>query len=271
MNAGQLFINHTKLSELINPEMVIYNLQSNDKESVLREIVDHVNHCRRIEENKDILERILDRESLSSTGMGYGFAFPHVRIKTENGPIMCLGISKGGIEFDALDNKPVHVILLIIWKPEVPGLFNHLFGGIAKFLSENQQITENVLAAENYEQIARIFSPIQLQISPEHGHIQGAKLLLRLQNLINEKKTKPGKKDLAKIDKEISLIREELDPTILSRFDRLNEKFGAGVIKIENGVCQGCMIKLSTSLASIIKQNSGDIFVCQKCGRYIVG
>lgn len=270
MNPEQLFLTNTRLIELIKPEMVIFDLKNKDKESVLKEMVAHVREFYQIEGKEDILGRVLNRENISSTGVGNGFAFPHARIKIEKGPIMCLGMAKEGIDFESIDGKPVHVILLIIWKPQVPGLFNHLFGGVAKYLLDNPQVKEFLLAVNTYDQIAQILFPIRLEISSESGHIQGAKLLLKLQTLLDDKKKDPGKRKLAKIEKEMKFIREELDPSILARFDRLYEKFGAGVFKIENGVCQGCMIKLSTSLASIIQKNNNDIFVCQKCGRYIV-
>ena len=269
MNSGQLFLNRTRLSELILPDMVLFNLQGKDKKSILKEMVTHVQKYFNIEKTKDILGRVLNREALSSTGVGNGFAFPHARLKTQNGPIMCLGLSREGIDFEAIDGKPVFIVLLIIWKPEVPGLFNHLFGGIAKFLLNNPQTLHTLLDAETCEQIVQIFSCVELQISPEHGQIQGAKLLLKLQALMDEVKKRP-KKSKGK-GKEVSFLREEIDPSILARFDRLYEKYGAGVFKIEDGVCQGCMIKLSTSLAVHIQKNSNDIFVCQKCGRYIVG
>jgi len=269
LNAGQLFLNNTKLSELIDPKMVIFNLQGEDKISVLREMVDRVCQFHKFEGNEDVLERILDRESLSSTGVGNGFAFPHARIKTQDGPIICVGITRNGIDFNSIDGKPVYVILLIIWKPNVPGLFNHLFGGLARFLLSNPGMKEKFLEIQSYEQIAQIFSQVELQISPDHANVQGAKLLWKLQTLTNMIKENGNGEERARIEKEIKLIREELDQSIVARFDRLTEKFGAGVFKIKDGVCQGCMIKLSTSLAATI-HNSNDIFVCPKCGRYIV-
>lgn len=270
MNAGQLFLNHTKICELIDPNMVIFNLQGNDKVSVLKEMVDRVCEFHHLEGDENVLERILDRESLSSTGVGNGFAFPHARIKTQNGPIICLGITKNGIDFDSIDSKPVHVILLIIWKPQVPGLFNHLFGGLARFLLSYPGVKEHLLEVQTYEQVTQIFSQVEMQISPDHANIQGANLLWKLQTLVDQTKEKNiSGEERDQIEKEIKLIREELDQSLVARFDRLTEKFGAGVFKIKDGVCQGCMIKLSTSLAATV-HNSNDIFVCPKCGRYIV-
>jgi len=269
LNAGQLFLNHTKLSELIDPNMIIFDLQGNDKVSVLKEMVDRVYEYHQFEGDENVLERILDRESLSSTGLGNGFAFPHARIRTQGGPIICLGMSKNGIDFDAIDSKPVHIILLIIWKPQVPGLFNHLFGGLARFLLSYPGVKESLLEIQTYEQVTHIFSQVELQISPDHANIQGANLLWKLQTLVNRTKENISAEEKAQIEKEIKFIREELDQSLVSRFDRLTEKFGAGVFKIKDGVCQGCMIKLSTSLAATV-HNSNDIFVCPKCGRYIV-
>lgn len=55
---------------------------------------------------------VFDREAVMSTGIGDGIAIPHVRIPEIASPTLGVGISKAGVDFDALDNKPVNVMVL---------------------------------------------------------------------------------------------------------------------------------------------------------------
>lgn len=55
---------------------------------------------------------VRERESIMSTGIGSGVAIPHVRINEVKRPTVGVGISRPGIDFDTLDDAPVHVIVL---------------------------------------------------------------------------------------------------------------------------------------------------------------
>jgi predicted nucleic acid-binding Zn-ribbon protein len=66
-----------------------------------------------------------------------------------------------------------------------------------------------------------------------------------------------------------NLIREELDQSLLGRFDRLMERYGFAVAEVEGGVCQGCNINVSTGMRASI-EGSNDIFICENCGKFLV-
>jgi predicted nucleic acid-binding Zn-ribbon protein len=65
------------------------------------------------------------------------------------------------------------------------------------------------------------------------------------------------------------MIREELDRDLVSRFDRLMERYGFAVADAIDGVCQGCNINISTQMYSAM-EGSNDIYVCENCGKYLV-
>jgi nitrogen PTS system EIIA component len=61
-----------------------------------------------------ILKKALkEREDIMSTGIGLGMAIPHAKIKNVSKLSFAIGISKKGIEFDSIDDKPVHLIVLV--------------------------------------------------------------------------------------------------------------------------------------------------------------
>ncbi|MDX8384661.1 MAG: PTS sugar transporter subunit IIA [Ghiorsea sp.] len=61
-----------------------------------------------------VLEVIMQREKLGSTGMGYGVAIPHGRMKALNEPVIAIAIQQEGIDFDAIDEKLVHIVVMLL-------------------------------------------------------------------------------------------------------------------------------------------------------------
>ena len=112
-DAGQ---DRPKLIEFLVEDYILPNIKSKTKQEVIKELVDFFikSHKGTAELRDEILKSVTERENLSSTAIGHGIAIPHGTIK--EGPIIwgALGLSRTGIEFDAIDKKPVHLFVLII-------------------------------------------------------------------------------------------------------------------------------------------------------------
>ena len=77
------------------------------------------------------------RESLGSTGMGRGIAIPHCRSLVANRLRLAYGYSRAGIQFQAIDGKPVHHLFLIVAPPlEISNQYLPVLGRIAQFAKE---------------------------------------------------------------------------------------------------------------------------------------
>lgn len=258
----------THFSHFLKPAQVIFELKAKDNIQALEELLDILKKQKLIKNKKPILTRIIDRERLESTAVGHGVAVPHARMETGENIAIVVGRSKAGIDFVAPDGKKVHLIILIIWNPSIPGLYNHLFAGLAKFLRK-PEFRERLFNTKNKTELYKILSEVELNL-PTHVDtiISRASLLWKLQNLeIQKKKAKKEKRQ--ELQKKASFIREELDKALLDRFDRFMERYGFAVAEVDDGVCQGCYINLATRMRSAIN-GSNDIYVCENCGKYIV-
>jgi len=100
------------LESIIAPERVII-LQSSVKEEAIRELADVISSSEDVADSEALLEAILDRERIMSTGIGLGIAIPHAKIPSVEDFVVALGKSPGGIEFHSLDGKPVHFVVMI--------------------------------------------------------------------------------------------------------------------------------------------------------------
>ena len=254
-------------SDYLKPSQVVFNLKAKDKVQAIEEILDVLVKQKLVKNKKLILTRIIDRERLESTAIGHNVALPHARVDTGGDLAVGVGKSKNGIDFDAIDNKKVHLIILIIWNPSIPGLFNHLFAGLAQYLSKSG-FRSRLFNAENKSNLYNVLSEIELTLPREDKIISRASLLMKLQK-IEIKNRKAPKKQQKELKKQADLIREELDEVLVDRFDRLMQRYGFAVAEVEDGACQGCNINMATGMSAAI-EGSNDIYVCENCGKFLV-
>jgi len=255
------------LSDFLKPSQVIFELKAKNKIQALDELLDALIKDKLLTNKKLILTRIIDRERLEPTAIGHGVALPHARVDTDGQIAIAVGKSEKGIDFDAIDHKKVHLVILVVWNPSLPGLFNHLFAGLAQFLRQ-PGFRQRIFEAKDKAELYKALSEVELRLPQEDRIISQASLLHKLQ-AIEIKKRKADKKQLKELEKQAGMIRQELDEALMDRFDRLMERYGFAVAEVEDGVCQGCNINVATRMGSAI-EGSNDIYVCENCGKFLV-
>ena len=83
-------------------------------------MVDYLKKREQITKEKELYERLLQREQLGSTAIGDGVAIPHCKLKGTKNPIILLALSKTGVDFHSLEGNPSHVFNLEDSTPENP-------------------------------------------------------------------------------------------------------------------------------------------------------
>jgi fructose-specific phosphotransferase system IIA component len=104
----------SKLISFFAEDLCIFHLRSRKKMSALTEIVHHLALNNRISDERFIIEMLKNRESLGSTGLGNGVAFPHGRSLAIKKLSVLFARSASGVDFDALDGKPTKIFFLIL-------------------------------------------------------------------------------------------------------------------------------------------------------------
>lgn len=141
------------LSDLLQDDVIKLPLEAKDKWQAIEELLDVLvaAHELRLTDRSEVLETILTRERSMSTGIGHGLAVPHGAVERVRDMIASLGISKEGIPFQAVDGKPVHiVVLLVIPRGSFPQHVSTL-AGIAR-LMEHEELRGRIIGAENVDQ-----------------------------------------------------------------------------------------------------------------------
>ncbi|MDP6112163.1 MAG: PTS sugar transporter subunit IIA [Planctomycetota bacterium] len=104
------------LTDFLIEEALISELQVRDKEAVIKELVRSLTESNAIkdEDESSVVDALMKREELGSTGIGQGVAVPHARHPAIKELVGVFGHSTAGVDFNALDGEPVHAIFLLL-------------------------------------------------------------------------------------------------------------------------------------------------------------
>lgn len=125
-----------KLSDLVVEEAIIPELQSTDRNGVIREMIHALAPGIGLDHDtiEEIVQTIIEREKQGSTGFGKGVAVPHVKHSAVKRIGAAVARSSAGIDFSALDRAPVYIVVLLMSPPDNPdrhltsmeNIFRHL-------------------------------------------------------------------------------------------------------------------------------------------------
>ncbi len=127
-----------KFADFITPEAIQSDLKADDKEGVIREMVQALVEAGRIRaaDYESIVKAILSREELGSTGIGRGVAVPHTKHPSVDRLVGSVAISREGVDFDALDGEKVNLFFLLISPQDRPGDHLRALENIARQLRD---------------------------------------------------------------------------------------------------------------------------------------
>ncbi len=141
-----------KLSEILKEDFIIADLNSHDKRGVLTELAKFLEEKGAIKSKDTLFDSLMERESLGSTGIGENVAIPHAKSEEAEQIITLFGRSHKGIDFDSLDQKPVHFVCLLIAPSNSTGLHLKALARISR-LFKNQSLREEILKTGSTDEI----------------------------------------------------------------------------------------------------------------------
>ena len=145
-----------KIRALLSEDMIIPELSSQERDSVLGEIVRFLKDMDKIRKDRDLFEKLIQREKLGSTAIGDGIAIPHCKLKEAESPLLVLAVSRKGVQFGALDGKPAHIFFLLVSSPDDPGQSLQILASIAHLVRKAGSLPKRIMAAKNPRKILEI-------------------------------------------------------------------------------------------------------------------
>jgi PTS system nitrogen regulatory IIA component len=146
-----------KIADILGRDMIVPQLSSQTKEGILRELVHGLaKGAQRINEGR-VIEILLERESLGSTGIGEGVAIPHGKSKEVKEIMAAFGRSLSGMDFQSLDGKPTHLFILLLAPENSAGTHLKALAQVSR-LMKDPSFRKRLMEAPTSDDIYAIFS-----------------------------------------------------------------------------------------------------------------
>ena len=124
------------LSELLNEKAIRLSLEARDKESAIKELVQLLETAHDVNTRGEILSKVLQRESMMSTGIGNGVAIPHGKTRLLDNIVAACGVSPAGIDFDSMDGEPATLFILLVSPESLRGPHVKALANVSRLLKE---------------------------------------------------------------------------------------------------------------------------------------
>jgi PTS system nitrogen regulatory IIA component len=126
-----------KISDILSAELIVPDLQQTAKREVLEELVSHLSAAVEGIDAAGLLAVLLEREQLGSTGIGDGVAIPHGKLRELKKLLAVFGKSARGVEFNAMDSRPVHLFFLLVAPENSAGVHLKALARLSRLLKNN--------------------------------------------------------------------------------------------------------------------------------------
>ena len=147
-----------KILDFLYRETVNTDLQSTDKKGVLDELASPVAKLMHIDHG-EIVRVLTERERMGSTGVGKGIAIPHGKLEGLENLIVGFGLSRRGVDFDAIDGRASDIFFLLLSPENSTGLHLRILARVSKMLKE-ENFRENLRKVNGTDDVIRIISGV---------------------------------------------------------------------------------------------------------------
>jgi PTS system nitrogen regulatory IIA component len=141
-----------RIDDILKKDSIIADLVGTNKEEVLREVTDFLQSQGLIKDKESLLNTLIEREKLGSTGIGENVAIPHGKSDELSKIITVFARSLKGVDFEALDQKPVHFVCMVIAPSNSTGQHLKTLARISRIF-KNNNLRDGILKLQNADQI----------------------------------------------------------------------------------------------------------------------
>jgi nitrogen PTS system EIIA component len=145
-----------KIEEVLREQCVLSDLKGVSKKEIVYELVKALNDAGLVQDVEKAVNVVMEREKLGSTGIGEGVAIPHGKLKGMETIFCAFGRSRWGVDFDAVDHRPVHIFFLLIAPEDSASLHLKMLSRISKILRDpsfRKSLVEIDTAGGLYEKV----------------------------------------------------------------------------------------------------------------------
>jgi len=152
-----------RLTDVLKEDFILTDLKSRKKTELLEEMISNISEKVGGLDRKKVLETVIEREKLGTTGIGNGIAIPHGKVKGVDEIRVFFGRSKKGIDFDSMDKMPVYLFFMILAPENSAAAHLKILASISH-LFRNQGLRTDLMKAESRSEIYEIIAEADKKI-----------------------------------------------------------------------------------------------------------
>ena len=149
-----------QLAALLQPEMILLDLQAREKLPALRELVTALQHHPALPRPEAFFRELLARERNTNTALGNGLAMPHARTELCDDIVIAAGRSSAGIDYAAPDGQPVRLLFMLGSPQGQLTRYHQLIVGLARMLNRTAN-RDRLLAATDAADFIRVMASLR--------------------------------------------------------------------------------------------------------------
>ena len=154
------------LSELLIPNAISLKLKAQTKREALVELVDLLERGHGFNSQGEILDRVMRREAMMSTGLFPGAAIPHGKARSAGHMAAACGVSSQGVNFDSEDGQPTHLFILLVSPENATTPHVKLLANISRLLKE-ESVRQSLLNATSPEEFLAAVKSAESVLIPQ--------------------------------------------------------------------------------------------------------
>jgi PTS system nitrogen regulatory IIA component len=144
-----------KILDILHKDRIIPELSSQSKTEVLEELTGALLGHQKSLNKEALVEVLMERERLGSTGIGDGIAIPHGKIQDLDELMLSFGRSVQGIDFDSMDGRPTHLFFLLVAPENSAGIHLRALAKISRLL-KSAHFRHRLMEADTKAEIFQI-------------------------------------------------------------------------------------------------------------------
>ncbi len=147
------------LKNILKPERTAVLAKASKKEA-LDKLIELLTVSSAVTSGDELYQGIWHREHLMSTGIGYGIAIPHVRMRSIRDLAVAVMLVKDGVgDYESIDSKPVHIIVMIVAREDQHSQHLKLLAALTSFLKHEDNY-RRVMECEDTGELYKLLSEI---------------------------------------------------------------------------------------------------------------
>lgn len=144
-----------RLASLTRPELIFVGLPGSDRAEVLRALAEKMAESGSVADPEELFQKLWEREKLGSTGIGAGVAIPHGKLKGLKHGLVAIGLTSQGIDFQAVDGRPVSLFFVVASPVESPAEHLQVLAAISRWVKGGHHV-EKIFQTADRDAIYRL-------------------------------------------------------------------------------------------------------------------